>query len=287
MRIRNLKHSHPALSLLLFLVAFTTACDIVSSPGAFDSPLYVANSGSDSITVYAPFTSGNMAPSRIIGGGNTMLASPSGVTLNAAGELFVANSSTNSITVYSLGATGNAAPIRTISGLLTQLDNPQGIALDAAGNLYVANVGTTTPPTSTPSSITVYGPIATGNATPIRTITGVLTGLVNPQGVIVDSAGNLYVANAGALSVPDSITVYDPTATGNVAPINTISGTNTRLASPQGVVLDPTGRLYVANKTTPSITVYTPGAMGNVIPIRIISGGATLLNQPLFIALRP
>ncbi|TMI77234.1 MAG: hypothetical protein E6H05_00960 [Bacillati bacterium ANGP1] len=179
MRIRNLKHFYPALSLLLFLVVFTTACDIVSSPGAFDSPLYVANSGGDSITIYAPFSNGPAAPIRTISG----LTSPSGVAVNAAGETFVANSSTNSITVYSLGANGNAAPIRTISGLLTQLDNPQGIALDAAGNLYVANVGTTTPPTPTPSSITVYGPTATNNAAPINKISGASTGLDHPQGV--------------------------------------------------------------------------------------------------------
>jgi len=286
MRTYNLKQFYQASGLLLLVVMSTTACNIVSSPGSFDSPLYVANSTSDSITVYAPFTNGDQAPSRFIRGANTLLASPSGVAVNAAGETFIANSSTGSITVYSLGANGNATPIRIISGVLTLLDNPQGAALDAAGNLYVANAGAIT------SSITVYAPGAGGapgtpatNVAPIRTISGSGTGLDNPIGVGLDTAGNLYVANAGITT--SSITVYAPAANDNVPPSNTITGTSTGLASPQGVVLDPTGRLYVANKTTPSITVYTPGAMGNAIPIRTITGGTTQLSQPLFIALRP
>src|SRR2546428_12260669 len=152
MRFRNLKHPHPALGLLLLFVVFTTACNIVSGPPFFVSPLYVANFGSNSILISAAFTNGNVGPANTIIGAATGLAGPSGITLNAAGQIFVANSSANSITVYPLGANGNAAPIRTISGALTLLDNPQGIALDTAGNLYVANAGVTT------SSITVYGP---------------------------------------------------------------------------------------------------------------------------------
>src|SRR5207245_2463937 len=99
-----------------------------------------------------------------------------------------------------------------------------------------------------------------------------------------------------------SVTVYAPGAGGapgtpatNVAPIRTISGALTLLDKPQGVIVDATGILYVANAgATSSITVYAPGAGGapgtpatNVAPTRIISGGATQLTQPLFIALRP
>src|SRR3989441_8242464 len=292
MRIRNLKHSHPALGLLLFLVAFTTACNIVSGPPSFVSPLYVANFGSNSILIYAAFTNGNTGPANTIIGAGTGLAGPSGITLNAAGQIFVANSSANSITVYPLGANGAAAPIRTISGALTLLDNPQGIALDAAGNLYVANAGATT------SSITVYAPGAGGapgtpatNVAPIRTISGALTLLDKPQGVIVDATGILYVANAGAMS--SSITVYASGAGGapatpatNIAPTRTISGSGTGLDNPIGVGLDTAGNLYVANAgiTTSSITVYAPGASA---PSNTITGTNTGLASPQGVVLDP
>src|SRR3989441_227722 len=226
MRIRNLKHSHPALGLLLFLVAFTTACNIVSGPPSFVSPLYVANFGSNSILIYAAFTNGNVGPANTIIGAATGLSGPSGITLNAAGQIFVANSSANSITVYPLGANGAAAPIRTISGALTLLDNPQGIALDTAGNLYVANAGITT------SSITVYAP---GASAPSNTITGTNTGLASPQGVVLDPTGRLYVAN----KTTPSITVYAPGATNSAIPIRTISGGATQLTQPLFIALRP------------------------------------------------
>src|SRR5256712_4789368 len=241
MRIRNLKHSHPALGLLLLFVVFTTACNIVSGPPSLWSPCYGANFGSTSLLFYAAFTNGAAGPANTISGAGTGLSGPSGITLNAAGQIFVANSSAKSITVYPLGANGAAAPIRTIIGALTLLDNPQGIALDAAGNLYVANASATT------SSITVYAPGAGGapgtpatNVAPTRTISGSGTGLDNPIGVGLDTAGNLYVANAGITT--SSITVYAP---GLSAPSNTITGNNTGLARPQGVVLDPTGRPHL------------------------------------------
>src|SRR5438445_6964378 len=288
MRIRNLKHSHPALGLLWLLVVFTTACSIVSGPPSFVSPLYVANSGSNNILIYAAVTNGDTGPANTISG--TGLAGPSGITLNAAGQIFVANS-TNSITVYPLGANGAATPIRTISGALTLLDNPQGIALDAAGNLYVANAGATT------SSVTVYAPGAGGapgtpatNVAPIRTISGALTLLDKPQGVIVDATGILYVANAGATS---SITVYAPGAGGapgtpatNVAPTRTISGSGTGLDNPIGVGLDTAGNLYAANAgiTTSSITVYAPGTSA---PSNTITGNNTGLAGPQGVVLDP
>src|SRR2546428_4320573 len=295
MRIRNLKHSHPALGLLLLFVVFTTACNIVSGPPSFVSPLYVANFGSNSILIYAPFPKGNAGPANTIIGAATGLSGPSGITLNAAGQIFVANSSVNSITVYPLGANGAAAPIRTIIGALTLLDNPQGIALDTAGNLYVANDGATT------SSITVYAPGAGGtpgtpaaNVPPIRTISGALTLLDNPQGVIVDAMGILYVADAGAMT--SSITVYASGAGGapgtpatNIPPIRTISGSGTGLDNPIGVGLDTAGNLYVANAgiTTSSITVYAPGASGTVPPSNTITGINTGLAGPHGVVLDP
>src|SRR5260370_42046613 len=45
------------------------------------------------------------------------------------------------------------------------------------------------------NSATVYAAGATGNATPIATIAGSNTGLTSPQGIAVDAAGRLYVAN--------------------------------------------------------------------------------------------
>src|SRR5260370_19643325 len=84
------------------------------------------------------------------------------------------------------------------------------------------------------NSATVYAAGATGNATPIATIAGSNTGLTSPQGIAVDAAGRLYVAN---IANPYTITIYASGATGNATPAATIAGSNTGLSQPEGIVL--------------------------------------------------
>jgi sugar lactone lactonase YvrE len=143
--------------------------------------LYVANAGGsccgtgNSITVYAPGTSGNAAPTATIVGTLTGLNRPAGLALDQRGNLYVANSGGNSITVYALGANGNASPTMTIAGSNTGLNGPTGIALDAARNVYVVN--------TSGNSITVYAAGASGNVAAIATIAGTSTGLAAPVGI--------------------------------------------------------------------------------------------------------
>jgi sugar lactone lactonase YvrE len=252
--------------------------------------LYVANGNPSRITVYAPGANGNVAPLRTISGPLTKLSNPVGVALDAAGTLYVANNdgNTSSITVYAPGANGNVAPLRTISGPLTGLNSAQGITLDTAWNLYVTNGSTHR---GGPHSVVVYARGAFGNAPPLRSISGPHTGLNSVQGVALDAAGHIYVANSSTFT----ITVHAPGASGNVAAVRTVRGPNTGLSAPPrgldpigpvGVALDAKGTLYTANWGANSINVYAPGATGNVVPLRIISGAKTKLAHPGSIFLR-
>jgi hypothetical protein len=60
--------------------------------------------------------------------------------------------------------------------------------------------------------------------------------LDNPTQISFDGSGNIYVANPGP---SNAITVYAPNASGNVAPIRYIAGSNTTLAGPIGITLGP------------------------------------------------
>ena len=95
-----------------------------------------------------------------------------------------------------------------------------GIAVDTVNNqIFVAN---------REESITVYSTSATGNATPVSTISGASTGLNAPSSIAVDTVNSqIFVANVQN----NSITVYGITATGNVAPVRTISGASTGLSN--------------------------------------------------------
>ena len=240
--------------------------------------LYVANEDVDSVTIYPPGATGNSAPIATIGGANTALDNPTGITLDSNGNIYVANAGSldgdaDSVTIYpALGSsTGilNEAPTATITGATTGLAFPTAITLDSSGNIYVANSGSQV---GGADSITVFPAGSNGNAAPSSTISGASTGLAVPYGIAVDSGGNIYVANDGStIGVSDSVTVYAPGTSGNVAPGRTITGASTGLDSPGGIAVDSSGNLYVTNDGSlyggaDSITVYAPGSNGNAVP---------------------
>jgi sugar lactone lactonase YvrE len=122
-----------------------------------------------------------------------------------------------------------------------------------------------------------------GASTPVRRITGSLTGLASPEQIAADRSGNLYVANSSG-----SVTVYPPTATGNVAPLRKIAGAATGLGGGVfGIAVDAAGHVYASNHYRNSITEYASGANGNVAPIATLTGPATGVQLPTGIALDP
>jgi hypothetical protein len=64
-----------------------------------------------------------------------------------------------------------------------------------------------------------------GDGPPVLTLTGSHTGLSNPNGIAVDVAGDVFVANTNA----GSVTEYAPEMTGDAPPHATIAVVLTRL----------------------------------------------------------
>ncbi len=197
----------------------------------------------------------------------------------------------NKVLVFSREASGNVAPTAEISGNQSGLKYPRALALDRGRNLYVTNYA----PSEIGSSVNVYAAGATGNASPIRQITGSSTQLYAPSSVSLDTSGNVFVTDvygaASGCSNPTQgcwdVNVYAAGSTGNVAPVRSIRGTKTKLFYVYGSAVDTSGNVYVANgyHANCCITVYSPDANGDVKPIRNITGVNTLLATPVAIAL--
>jgi DNA-binding beta-propeller fold protein YncE len=160
----------------------------------------------------------------------------------------------------------------TCAGVLSEGGCPR--AASAQEELFVPN--------QAGNSVTVYSRTASGNAVPLRTISGVATGLHGPFSLAVDTVNNeVVVPNSGS----NSVTVYTRTASGNVAPLRTISGAATGLNFPIGLAVDTVNNeVMVANAGGNSITVYSRTASGNAAPLRTISGVATGLAPPFGVA---
>ncbi len=248
--------------------------------------IYVADANGNSVLVYPPLGSStgslNEAPAATISGTNTSLGVPQGIALDSSRNIYVAAGNGREVFVYSAGSNGNASPIATINGTETDLVNPVGIALDSSDQIYVVDSGT--------KSVFVYPPLGSNtgslNEAPAATISGTNTGLFLPQGIALDTGRNIYVADGGN----SSVTVYSPvgSSTGllNEAPSASISTTmTTGLIYPEGIALDSSSNIYVADSGAADVFVYPAGSNGDTATLATISGSNTGLRDPQGIAL--
>ena len=192
-------------------------------------------------------------------------------------ELFVTVEFPPEVVVYRKDASAEEQPLRRIAGDNTGLDAPHGIAVDEKNrllfvntwghhsNFRIAGTGKYVPP-----AIQVYSLDASGDAKPLRVITGDKTQLNWPAAMKFNpDNGDLYVAN----DISQSVLVFANASTvqGDVAPARVLKGPQTRLRNPTGLALDRKHQeLWVSNLGNASATAYPLMANGDVAPLRII-----------------
>lgn len=253
--------------------------------------IYVLNGFTSSVTVYAPLDADvgvlNEAPVATIAGSKTQLLSPSDIAVTGGGEIYVANHvggpskprrfAPGVVTIYSAGSNGNVAPTATISGLATALVDPVSIALDFQNNIYVGNAIGNTKLVAWDPSIVTYAAGSTDDAEFFENVSGLAAGIFYPEGIAVDSSGNMYTE--GTSNAGNGISLFAAGGLGNVPPIATIVGAKTGLVGPNRMVLDSDNNLYVSNTLGGagggSVTVYQAGASGDAAPLRTITSDFT------------
>jgi hypothetical protein len=76
--------------------------------------------------------------------------------------------------------------------------------------------------------------------------------------------GYIYVTSESRNNVGPEILVFSDGANGNVAPVNVITGSQTQLSQINGIAVDASGEIYVANTDSDDIVGFAPGSSGNV-----------------------
>jgi sugar lactone lactonase YvrE len=244
---------------------------------AFDAQgnLYVANFGNGTVSEVAPD-----------GTVSTILSSfqnPTGLAFDASGNLYIADEAAN--TVYKF------IPGIAVIPLVTGLNKPISLTFDARGDLYVANFGANTvlevgPNANVLTTFTgFYGPYglafdSQGNLL-VSNNAAVSFARLSVGGVTVRSslparpievggatvAGvNLSAAELARIIAPGSLTIGDPTQTGNITLTNAIFATESVqvVESPTGpgrIVLNDANQYFALNDFRGSV-ILTAGTGG-------------------------
>src|SRR5664280_16059 len=197
---------------------------------------------------------------------------PSGVAVDNAGNFYVADTDNHTIrkvvaatdTVTTLaglaGVSGNADG----TGSDARFQNPSGVAVDGAGNVYVADTLN-----HTLRKVTSAGVVSTLAGTPGSSGstdgTGSAAQFQGPQGLTIDSAGNLYVADTNNHTIRKVVS-----ATGEVTTIAGLAGNSgstdglgsaARFNYPSDLTVDSAGNLYVADTDNDTIRAIQPSGL--------------------------
>ncbi len=216
------------------------------------------------------------------------LNDPAGLAISSTGSskgLYIADSGGDVVDKVSYPITAGTSTISIVAGSagtnghptfggaadVSQLDNPEGVALDSSGNLYIADaynqdIEKVAAPANGSSTITAfagksgYGPQVPGPATSSY--------LADPYGVAADSTGNVYIADsendsidkvsAGILSVVTGFGPLDGTEVPG-------PGTDSPLDDPEGVAIDSSGDIFIADTDNDSIDKLTPSGTLSIV----------------------
>lgn len=196
---------------------------------------------------------------------------PTGVAVDANGNVFVAEQYSNTIRkVTADGVTTTFAGsglqgLTDDTGIAAQFNQPIGVAVDATGNVYVADFMNNAIRKITPAGVVTT---LAGGTQGAANGTGTEASFNAPTGLAVDAEGNVFVAD----QVNNLIRKITPagvvtTFAGNAAEnaYNDGIGTAASFNYPTSITMDASGNMYVADQYNYRIRKITPDAVVTTI----------------------
>lgn len=244
------------------------------------------------ILVYAAGSTGAAAPVRTILTGQPTADPVGAIAVDNSGDLYVADNLKGTVNIFAPSADGPSTPTRTIQLSASTFRGVNSLAVDGSGDLYLLGyVEGNVAGLDNPTEVFVYGPGASGSATPVRTIVGSNAEFgLNTENIAVDSAGDLYAIifnPAHPFLNATEVAEFAPGATGNAAPVKTIIGNfGESGASPTHLQIDSSGNVCVVGQFVdfdlpqtpipypPFIAIFSPSATGTVSPTNQFTSAA-------------
>jgi streptogramin lyase len=194
-----------------------------------------------------------------------LFSHPYGIAVDLAGNLYVTDTSSN--IVRKVTPVGTNWVVRTLAGSpgvagsadgtnsIARFNAPSAVAADTNGNLYVTDFNNNTIRKLTPSGTNWVVTTLAGSALASGSADGTNSNALfnQPQGIALDSGGNLFVSDGGNNTIrklkPSGTNWVVSTVAGVVAISGSADGVGRGASfnSPYGVAVDSSGRLYVAD----------------------------------------
>lgn len=223
---------------------------------------------------------------------------PIGIAADAAGNLYVAEyggSVIRKVTPAGVVTTLAGAPRANGSadgtGSAARFSSPRGVAATPSGTVYVADTFNNTIRQITPAGVVTT--LAGSATSPPGAFngTGSTARFDGPEGIAVDAAGNVYVADSGNHLIrqitPGGVVTTPAGFPGVPGSADGLGGT-ARFNTPLGIAVDGNGNLFVADGLNSTIRAVTPsgivttlaGTAGNAGAVDGIGSTARFGNRP-------
>lgn len=224
---------------------------------------------------------------------NAQFNSPTGIAIDASGNLYVADTGNNTIrkitpdgVVTTLAGTPGPSGDADGSGATARFNQPSNIAIDAAGNLYVTDTGNLlirkiTPDGSVSTLVGQTGVRGNDDGDPSAAT------FLGPVGITADEAGNLYITDV-QLDVTSPILTRDLTLIRKITPAGVVTtlagsiaappppsntdgvGSDARFLGSAGITINAAGDLlFVADTENRSIRRVTLAGEVTTLPVPV------------------
>jgi len=213
---------------------------------------------------------------------SSRLAQPFGVAVDSSGNIYISDTENDVVEKVTPGG--------TLSIIASNLNRPNGVAVDSSGNVYIADTYNNLVKKVTSSGALT---VVAGNGTPNKPTPGPATQspLKAPEGVAIDSSGNLYIADtfnnvvekvtpSGMLSIFAGTGIGEHPSAGAFPPSAGVSATTSPLFHPENLAFDSAGNLYIADASNDLVERVTALGILSVIAGRGSPGAAPTYNGP-------